>query len=77
MFGGHRDEWYPGAPGPLPPPPPPGETPSPKPSKKEDFADDDFAIFGKNLSLITRKPVFGVFNHQVKLKPACAATEAS
>ena len=29
-----------------------------------------------DLSLITRKPVFGVFD-QVRLKPACAATEAS
>ena len=29
-----------------------------------------------HLSLITRKPVFGVFD-QVRLKPACAATEAS
>ena len=28
------------------------------------------------LSIVTRKPVFGVCN-QVKLKPACAATEAS
>ena len=29
-----------------------------------------------NLSLVTRKPVFGVFN-QVKLKPACSAKETS
>ena len=28
------------------------------------------------MSLVTRKPVFGVFD-QVRLKPACAATEAS
>ena len=28
------------------------------------------------LSLLTRKPVFGVFD-QLRLKPACAATEAS
>ena len=30
----------------------------------------------RQMSLVTRKPVFGVFN-QVRLKPACAATEAS
>ena len=29
-----------------------------------------------NMSLVTRKPVFGVFD-KVRLKPACAATEAS
>ena len=29
-----------------------------------------------HISLVTRKPVFGVFD-QVRLKPACAATEAS
>ena len=29
-----------------------------------------------HMSLVTRKPVFGVFN-QVRLKPACSATEAS
>ena len=29
-----------------------------------------------NMSLIIRKPVFGVFD-QVRLKPACAATEGS
>ena len=31
-------------------------------------------IFGTYLSLVTRKPVFGVFD-QVRLKPACAAKE--
>ena len=30
----------------------------------------------KDMSLVTRKPVFGVCD-QVKHKPACAATEAS
>ena len=30
----------------------------------------------ENMSLVTRKPVFGVYD-QVRLKPACAATEAS
>ena len=29
-----------------------------------------------HMSLITRKPVFEIFD-QVRLKPACAATEAS
>ena len=29
-----------------------------------------------HMSLITRKPVFGVYD-QVRLKPTCAATEAS
>ena len=29
-----------------------------------------------NMSLITRKPVFGV-SDQVRLKPACSATETS
>ena len=33
-------------------------------------------LFHDNLSLVTRKPVFGVFD-QDRHKPACAATEAS
>ena len=34
------------------------------------------AILVPYMSLVTRKPVFRVFD-QVRLKPACAATEAS
>ena len=34
-----------------------------------------FLIFLHNMSHVTRKPVFGVFDH-VRHKPACAATEA-
>ena len=35
---------------------------------------EHFKITGQQMSLVVRKPVFGVFN-QVRYKPGCTATE--